>query len=224
MPPPCRRVKGHEKIVDLDNDKDIPPPPDAKYLAQKNNRAEVETRAKDTNLEKAQKGEGVASAPSDRTDDQVGGEKEKIAQLEEQKSKLGRSAPDVTPHANPELAESKDQPDKPQKSLLALRNPAPRQHELTPETADLSLPHAADGDMPLPSRAARGQQERPCTPDCGASGSSWRSRASSYEYLFGADAQAERRLAQTDALDAQGEVPAEAGRACRRRWRTSSPR
>ena len=44
-PPPPPEHKGHEKMVDLDNDKDIPPPPDAKYLAQKNNRAEVETRA-----------------------------------------------------------------------------------------------------------------------------------------------------------------------------------
>ena len=32
--------EAHEKIVDLDNDKEFQPPPDAKYLAQKNNRAE----------------------------------------------------------------------------------------------------------------------------------------------------------------------------------------
>ena len=87
-PPPER--KGHEKMVDLDNDKDVPPPPDAKYLAQKNNRAEVETRAQDTNMVKAQKGEGEASSKSERDDKQVGGDKAKIAQLEEEKSKLGR--------------------------------------------------------------------------------------------------------------------------------------
>ena len=59
-PPPPPEHKGHENIVDLDNDKDIPPPPDAKYLAQKNNRAEVETRARDTNMVEEQKGEDEA--------------------------------------------------------------------------------------------------------------------------------------------------------------------
>ena len=49
MPKPERRE--HEKMVDLYNDKDVEAPPDAKYLAQKNNRAEVETRARDTNLD-----------------------------------------------------------------------------------------------------------------------------------------------------------------------------
>jgi TonB family protein len=196
VPPLPPMPQSHQKIVDLDNDKDIPPPPDAQYLAQKNNRAAVETRATDTNLEKAQKGEGPASSPSDRTDQQVGGEKEKIAQLEEQKSMLGKSAPDVTPHAQAEVAEPKDQIDKPQKSLLALRNPAPRQHELTPETADLSLPRAADGDIPMPARAVRGQKSDPSRL---AAGQRVKLAISGkqYEYLFGADAEAERRLAQT---------------------------
>jgi TonB family protein len=196
VPPLPPMPQSHQKIVDLDNDKDIPPPPDAKYLAQKNNRAEVETRATDTNLEKAQKGEGVASSPSDRRDEQVGGEKEKIAQLEEQKSMLGMSAPEVTPHASPELAEPKDQIEKPQKSLLALRNPAPRQHELTPETADLSLPRAADGDIPMPARAVRGQKSDPSRLTAGQR-VKLAITGKQFEYLFGADAAAERRLAQT---------------------------
>src|SRR5882672_3184136 len=55
-PPPPPERKQHEKMVDLDSDKEVEPPKDAKFLAQKNNRAEVETRATDTNLEKAQKG------------------------------------------------------------------------------------------------------------------------------------------------------------------------
>ena len=67
----------------------------------------------------------------------------------------------MTPHANPELAQPKDEPERPNKSLLALRDPTPKQHELTPETADLSLPHAADGEMPLPSHAARGDKSDP---------------------------------------------------------------
>jgi outer membrane biosynthesis protein TonB len=203
-PPPPPEHKGHEKIVDLDNDKDIPPPPDAKYLAQKNNRAEVETRARDTNMVEEQKGEDKqASSPSDRHDKQVGGEKEKIAQLEEQKSKLGKSAPDVTPHAKPELAQPKDEPERPNKSLLALRNPTPKQHELTPETADLSLPHATDGEMPLPSHAARGDKSDPSHLTA-AKRTKLAFTAKDYEYLFGADAAAERKLAQEARSTHQG--------------------
>ena len=202
-PPPPPEHKGHEKIVDLDNDKDVPPPPDAKYLAQKNNRAEVETRARDTNMVADQKGESEASAPSDRQDSKVGGEKEKIAQLQEQKSKLGKQAPEVTPHLNPQLSQPKDEPEHRDHSLLALRDPTPKQHELTPETADLSLPHAADGDMPLPSHAARGNKSDPSHLT-----ESKRVKlalsAKDYEYLFGADAAAERKLAQEARSTHQG--------------------
>ena len=35
-------------MVDLDMGQEVEPPPDAKYLAQKNNRAKEETRARDT--------------------------------------------------------------------------------------------------------------------------------------------------------------------------------
>ncbi|HEY6478252.1 MAG TPA: TonB C-terminal domain-containing protein [Polyangia bacterium] len=203
-PPPPPEHKAHEKIVDLDNDKDMPPPPDAKYLAQKNNRAEVETRARDTNMVANQKGEEAqASSPSNRQDTAVGGEKEKIAQLEEQKSKLGRAAPDVTPHLNPELAQPKDEPDHRDKSLLALRNPTPKQHELTPETADLSLPHAADGEMPLPSHAVRGNKSDP-SHLTDAKRVKLALSAKDYEYLFGADAAAERKLAQQARSTHQG--------------------
>ena len=109
MPPPPNRPsrKGHEKIVDLDNDKNVEPPPDAKYLAQKNNRADEETRATDTNLEKAQKGEGAASEKSDRDDTEPGADKQKIAELEDKKSALGRKAPDVTPHDEPGASPSR---------------------------------------------------------------------------------------------------------------------
>jgi TonB family protein len=202
-PPPPPERKGHEKMVDLDNDKDVPPPPDAKFLAQKNNRAEVETRAEDTNMVKAQKGQGEASSKSERDDKQVGGDKAKIAQLEEEKSKLGRSAPDVTPHQNPELSQPKDQPEHRDRSLLALRDPTPKQHELTPETADLSLPHAADGEMPLPSHAARGTKSDPSHLD-NAKRVKLAFTAKDYEYLFGADAAADRKLAQQTRSTRQG--------------------
>jgi TonB family protein len=204
MPPPPKppEQKAHEKMVDLDNDKNIPPPPDAKFLAQKNNRAEVETRATDTNLEKAQKGQEAASAPSDRTDEQVGGEKAKIAQLEDEKSRLGKSAPDVTPHVNPEVAQSSEEIER-KKTLLALRDPAPKQHELTPETADLSLPRASDGDIPTPRRPVRGA---PSDPSRLKNGNRVKLaiNGKDYEYMFGADAEAERRLAQKMRSTKQG--------------------
>jgi TonB family protein len=203
MPPPPPERKGHEKMVDLDNDKDVPPPPDAKFLAQKNNRVDVETRAEDTNMVKAQKGQGEASSKSERDDKQVGGDKAKVAQLEEEKSKLGRSAPEVTPHQNPELSQPKDQPEHRDRSLLALRDPTPKQHELTPETADLSLPHAADGEMPLPSHAARGTKSDPSHLD-NAKRVKLAFTAKDYEYLFGADAAAERKLAQQTRSTRQG--------------------
>lgn len=192
-PPPPPERKDHEKMVDLDNDKDVPPPPDAKFLAQKNNRAAVETRATETNLDKAQKGEEApASAPSDNESPDIGGEKQKIAQLTDEKSKAGREAPSVTPHVNPELA-SEDQ--QRERSLLALRDPAPRHHEITPETADPSLPKAADGELRDPRPTTRGAPSRADR----ARGKKVKLAftGSDYEYTFGADAEADRRLAQT---------------------------
>ncbi|HVZ75147.1 MAG TPA: TonB family protein [Polyangia bacterium] len=192
-PPKPPEPRSHEKMVDLDNEKDVPPPPDAKFLAQKNNRAEVETRATETNLQKAQKGEDTpASAPSDRQDEQIGADKEKIAQLADQKSKAGREAPEVTPHENPELA-SEDQHR--ERSLLALRDPAPRTHEITPETADPSLPKAADGELRDPHPTTRGDQSR--VDRARASHVKLAITGHDYEYLFGADAEADRKLAST---------------------------
>ncbi|HEY7373459.1 MAG TPA: TonB family protein [Polyangia bacterium] len=195
LPPmPKPQPKAHEKVVDLDNDKEVEPKPDAKYLAQKNNRAEVETRAKDTNLEKAQKGEGAASEKSDRTDPDPGSDKQKIAELKDEKSALGRKAPDVTPHDNPETAQANDDAHK--KSLLALRDPAKKTHELTPETADPSLPRAADGDVAQPRPPVRGANSDPSRNPNGERVKLALSDKD-FEYLFGADAEAERRLAQS---------------------------
>jgi TonB family protein len=200
MPPPPPAPKpedrAHQKMVDLDNDKEVEAPPDAKFLAQKNNRAAVETRATDTNLEKAQKGTATSSSPSDRQDPEIGDDKAKIAELDDQKSALGRKAPDVTPHVNPELA-AEETPPAP-KSLLALRDAPRREHELTPETADPSLPRTPDGNIATPSdRGARGPRTDPARLNKGQRMKLALS-AKDFEYLFGADAQAERRLAQTE--------------------------
>jgi TonB family protein len=207
LPKPEQR-KAHEKMVDLDNDKEVEPAPDAKYLAQKNNRADEETRAKDTNLQKAQKGEAAASDKSDRDDPEPGADKQKIAELEDKKSALGRRAPDVTPHDNPEISQKAQ--DDARKSLLALRDPAKRQHELTPETANPSLPSAADGEI-AQARPARGAHSDPSRLKDGE-----RVRLAlsdrDFEYLFGAEAEAERRLAQTQKSTRQGKFARNAAR------------
>jgi TonB family protein len=202
-PPPPPERRSHEKMVDLDNDKEVEAPKDAKFLAQKNNRADEETRATDTNLEKTQKGEATPSAPSERKDEQVGAEKETIAETEQQKSLLGRKAPDVTPHVDPQLAQPKDQVDPAKRSLLALRDPAPKVHELTPETADLSLPRAPDGDISEARRAVRGDKSDPARMPPGKTVKLALS-GKDYEYLFGADAEADRRLAEKQMSAKQG--------------------
>jgi TolA protein len=69
-----------QKIVDLDMGKEVEAPKDAKYLAQRNNRTEKETRARQTNLEQEQRGR-----PSQPADD-----KDKIAQLEDREAKPGQ--------------------------------------------------------------------------------------------------------------------------------------
>ena len=210
-PIPKPQDRSHQKMVDLDNDKEVEPPPDAKFLAQKNNRAEVETRATDTNLEKAQQGNQGSSAPSERQDPEIGDDKSKIAELDDQKSALGRKAPDVTPHVNPELAQPDPPPAAP-KSLLALRDAPRREHELTPETADPSLPRTPDGSMPMPTD--RGVRSPRTSADRMAKGKRMKLALSAkdFEYLFGADAAAERRLAQKERSKKVGRFQQRLGR------------
>ena len=190
-PPPPPERHDNMKMVDVDHENDKVSP-DAKYLAEKNNQVGQETRATQTNLERNSKGaDEPASAPSDRQDPQVGGQKEQIRQLADEKSAAGKMAPSVTPHVNPELA---SQDDRREKSLLALRDPAPRSHEVTPETYDPSLPHAADGDLRDTRPTTRGADSRADR----AKGKKVKLAitGSDYEYVFGADAEAERRLAK----------------------------
>src|SRR5450432_557772 len=181
----------HRKSVEVDNlNNEVAP--NAQYLSDKNNRVAEETRATHTNLEKNSQGtDQSASAPSNRQDEQVGGPKDLIRQLADEKSAAGRMAPAVTPHVNPEL-ESEDE--RRERSLLALRDPAPRSHEITPETADPSLPHAPDGELRERRPTARGADSHADK----ANGKRVKLAITGrdYEYMFGADAEAERRLAK----------------------------
>jgi TonB family protein len=191
-PPPPPHDQDHRKSVEVENDKNEPPPPNANYLAEKNHAATEETRATRTNLEKESKGEDQSeSAPSNRTDEQVGGPKEQIRQLADETSAAGKRAPAVTPHVNPELSSDDERREQ---SLLALRNPTPRSHEVTPETADPSLPHAADGELREQRPTARGADSHADK----ANGKKVKLAITGrdYEYMFGADAEAERRLAK----------------------------
>jgi TonB family protein len=200
--PPPPQPKSHEKIVDLDNDKDVEPPPDAKYLAQKNNRAEVETRDTQTNLERNQKGEqgGQQNPENERQDDDhPGDDKAKVAELEDVKSKLGRQAPEVTPSKETEAPQPRQADNaKPPSPVLSLRDASPRGHEITPETVDPSLPHDPAGMLARakPRGVFRDSEAR--DPDSGGKRLKLTLSGKDYEYLFGAEAKAERQLAQRE--------------------------
>ncbi|MBC8131769.1 MAG: TonB family protein, partial [Deltaproteobacteria bacterium] len=196
--------KLHQKIVDLDNDKEVEPPPDAEYLAQKNNRAEVETRATQTNMDREQKGAVSSQQPEQpenrRADDkEIGDERAKIAQLEEQKSKLGRAAPETTPQKDTETLERMDnQSPRHPSPVLSLRDAAPRGHEITPETVDPSLPHDPAGML---ARARPRGAFRDHEADHNHEGAKRVKLALSgkdYEYLFGGEAKADRQLVQKE--------------------------
>jgi TonB family protein len=198
QPPPPPPPKGHEKIVDLQNDKKEEPPPNAKYLAQENMRAQEETRDTRTNLEKAQQGADEASqADSKRRDDkEVGDDKTKIAELEQQNSKAGRQAPETTPQQQTESLPPEQQRPR-QSPVLSLRETAPRGHEITPETVDPSLPHDPAGLL------ARARSRSAFRDDDGGKASRGQRvklalSGHDYEYLFGTQAKADRQLAQKE--------------------------
>jgi TonB family protein len=205
--PPEPPQKLNEKIVDLDLNQDVEPPPDAKYLAQKNNRAEEETRAERTNLEREQKGT-ESSSPSDRQDKTVGDAEDRVAELEDRKSKLGRRAPEVTPRVQEALPPS---PVEKPKSLLSMREAPARRHDITPETVDPALPRDPQGVRAMPEENLRSMKDLP-----GRSGAaprvSLRMTGKQYEYLFGDDAEAAERFAQQEQSKKRGRFSERQGR------------
>ena len=120
-----------QKIVDLDMGKEVEAPNDAKYLAQRNNRTEHETRARQTNQEKEQ--QGKAAEPSD--------DKDKIAQLEDKEAKPGQRAREAM------AEESKPTPESP--PTLSMRGPglekSAARGEPLPEDPDGMFSKAEDG-------------------------------------------------------------------------------
>jgi hypothetical protein len=202
-PPPQqqpRQERAHEKSVDFEIEKETEPDPNAKFLAEKNNRVEQETRADRTNLERQQKGEESSSTPSDRQDPEAGDEEDKVAKLEDRKSKLGRRAPDVTPHQQESLTPA---PDNQRKSLLSMRETEVRRHQISPETVDPALPRDPNGVLPMPDEDLQSMKDIPGR-GATASRSSLRLSAKQYEYLFGDDAEAAERFAQKEMSRKQG--------------------
>jgi outer membrane biosynthesis protein TonB len=202
-PPPQqqpRQERAHEKSVDFEIEKETEPDPNAKFLAEKNNRVEQETRAERTNLERQQKGEESSSTPSDRQDPDEGDEENKVAKLEDRKSKLGRRAPDVTPHQHESLPRA---PDNQRKSLLSMRETEVRRHQISPETVDFALPRDPNGVLPMPEEDLQSMKDVPGR-GANASRSSLRLSSKQYEYLFGDDAEAAERFAQKEMSKKQG--------------------
>lgn len=85
-PPPPQQQLPKMKAVEVDDDQNVVDEAneDAKYLSDKNRVVKEETAAKETNLDREQKGKSAASEESDdTTSEDVGGKEEKIAQLED---------------------------------------------------------------------------------------------------------------------------------------------
>jgi TonB family protein len=189
----------HEKSVDFHIDKEEEPSPEAKFLAEKSNRVEEETRADRTNLEKEQQGQ-ESSSPSQNQAPETGDDEDKVARLEDVKSKRGRSAPDETPHVNQSLQPS---PEQDRRSLLSMRETAPMKHETSPETVDPALPRDADGIREMPEESLQSMKDMP-----GRTGqaprTSLRLSGKQYEYLFGDDAEAAAGVAPTERSKKRG--------------------
>jgi TonB family protein len=177
QPPPERL---HQKIVELDMGKDVEAPENAKYLADKNNRTEEETRARETNLEREQAGQ--EAHPSDQED--------KIAGLADREARPEKRAGQSGPRPLPESF----QPEAPSKATLSMRTPGPRKVEnaepenmspdgmrLVPEE-EQRRSRGADGGPPTRLRLTRGQ----------------------YESVFGTDAEAAAALAKAERSKRKG--------------------
>lgn len=123
----------HQKIVDLDLGKDVEAPENAKYLAQRNNRTDRETRARHTNLDRAEESKVTEG----------GDDEEKIAHAQEQEEKAGRRGDEPSADGQPMSPEAR--------RALSMRVPG-RSHvgehgEALPESADGYLPHKRPGEL-----------------------------------------------------------------------------
>jgi TonB family protein len=82
-PPPMEQLANMRSVEVPDENEVEKAPDDATHLSDKNRDVAEETRAVDTNLERAQTGDSQSSEESDVKSEDIGGEKAEIAQLEE---------------------------------------------------------------------------------------------------------------------------------------------
>ncbi len=83
-PPPPMEAPRSMLAVEVPDENEVEEAPDdAQFLSDKNRDVEVETRATETNLEKASNGERIASEESDVQSEDIGGEEKRIAETSE---------------------------------------------------------------------------------------------------------------------------------------------
>jgi len=94
--------------VEVKDDKDVKdkPPPDTKFLSDKNRDVAEETRATKTNLDKESEGKSDASAQSDDTTSaDIGGPKDQIRQLEDTKATTDKHLQETDHSGNKQTAQ-----------------------------------------------------------------------------------------------------------------------
>jgi TonB family protein len=175
QPPPERP---HQKIVELDMGKDVEAPENAKYLAEKNNRTENETRARETNLEREQSGQ--EAHPSDQED--------KIAALEDRAARPEKRAGQGGERPLPESFRS----EAPGKATLAMRGPRKAESVEREAISADGMRFQPDEEQP----SSRGGDRGP--------GARLRLSRKQYESLFGTDAEAAAALAKAERSKRKG--------------------
>ena len=177
-PPQPLPERPHQKIVELDMGKDVEAPENAKYLAEKNNRTENETRARETNLEREQTGQ--EAHPSD--------EKDKIAGLEDRAARPEKRAGQGGERPLPESF----RPEAPGKATLSMRGPR-KAESVERETL------SPDGIRFLPD-----EEQRSSRGTYGGPGARLRLTRRQYESVFGTDAEAAAALAKAERSKRKG--------------------
>jgi TonB family protein len=113
----------------------------------------------------------------------------------------------VTPHLDPRVSQPSPSPSK---SLLSMRDAPKRNHEITPETVDPSLPRDPDGLRQFLEDRPEAVKDLGGAP--GANSSRLALSGKQYEYIFGDDADAARRLAEKQRSKRPGKFSERLGR------------
>jgi outer membrane biosynthesis protein TonB len=106
--PPLQQPPPNMTAVEVKDDKDVKdkPPPDTKFLSDKNRDVAEETRATKTNLDKESEGKADASKESDdHTSAQIGGPDDKIRQLEDTKPTTDKHLTETDHSGNKQTAQ-----------------------------------------------------------------------------------------------------------------------